>query len=129
MPATPFVAAFVGVANLVPATVARGLAATPLGPVRLIEGPTDGSALVVVRPEHVRLEPASDPGAGGVGGRIAARRFAGAELHYEVVLDDGLRVWVAAGAAARHLTVGDDVRLNMRSVETVGFTPTSADLT
>jgi hypothetical protein len=33
---------------------------------------------------------------------------------------------VEAGAAARHLTVGDRVRLAMRPVETVGFA-SSAD--
>ncbi len=193
VPATPFVATFVGVANLVRAEVAGGVAQTPLGPVRLLAGPSAGRALVVIRPEHVDLEPAAieagggfavDPGGSGAGpgsaaaaglggsaagagagsaagagagsgagpggsgaglglaagpgsaaatgsaavpatpgvrGRIDARRFAGAELHYEIVLDDGLRVWVEAGAAARHLTVGDEVVLLMRPIETVAF--------
>ena len=125
-PATPFVATFVGVANLLRATVDGELATTPLGTVRLIDGPGTGRALVVIRPEHVDLEPAADPTAVGVAGRIAGRRFAGAELHYEIVLDGDLRVWVEAGAAARHLTVGDRVRLAMRPVETVGFA-SSAD--
>jgi hypothetical protein len=66
--------------------------------------------------------PASSvPAKPGVRGRIDARRFAGAELHYEIVLDGGLLVWVEAGAAARHLTVGDEVLLLMRPIETVGF--------
>ena len=165
VPATPFVATFVGVANLLPADVAGGVAITPLGPVRLLAGPDLGRALVVIRPEHVDLEPAPDdgaaarlvasgpaarasegaaarlvasdagpgamgadpggtgaaPGVPGVRGRIDARRFAGAELHYEIVLDDALRIWVEAGAAARHLTVGDEVLLLMRPIETVGF--------
>ncbi len=128
VPSTPFVATFVGVANLVRGEVAGATAATPLGPVRLIEGPEAGRALVVIRPEHVDLEPAGAepwaPAAGGLSpahGRIVARRFAGAELHYQVALDAHLHVWVEAGAAARHLTVGDEVRLAMRPVETVGF--------
>jgi iron(III) transport system ATP-binding protein len=134
VPATPFVATFVGVANLVRGEVAGGSATTPLGPVRLIDGPPAGRALVVIRPEHVDLEPASTPptapsttptvsapAAAPARGRIVARRFAGAELHYEVALDAHLYVWVEAGAAARHLTVGDEVRLAMRPVETVGF--------
>lgn len=123
VPATPFVATFIGVANLVSGTVDGDVAETPLGPVRLIEGPTSERALVVVRPEHVDLEPASDAGAVGVAGRITARRFAGAELHYQVTLDAGLGLWVEAGAAARRLSVGDAVRLAMRPVETVGFSP------
>jgi iron(III) transport system ATP-binding protein len=138
VPATPFVATFVGVANLVRGEVAETTATTPLGAVRLLEGPAAGRALVVIRPEHLDLEPAgegraaADPGAPAASpglaaaalparGRIAARRFAGAELHYEVAIDGGLRVWVEAGAAARHLTVGDDVLLAMRPVETVAF--------
>ncbi len=129
-PATPFVATFVGVANLVQATVAGtgDTAETPLGRVRLFGRVPGGRALVVVRPEHVELEPAADvPGIGtivagtGMDGRIVARRFAGAELHYEVALADGLRIWVEAGAAARRLAVGDAVRLAMRAVETVAF--------
>jgi iron(III) transport system ATP-binding protein len=129
VPATPFVATFIGVANLVRAEVDGDVAATPLGPVRLLAGPRSGRALVVIRPEHVDLEPAPDAADGtgvpasfpGVRGRIDARRFAGAELHYEIVLGDDLRVWVEAGAAARHLTVGDEVGLLMRPIETVGF--------
>ncbi len=151
VPATPFVATFVGVANLVRAEVAGDVAATPLGPVRLLAGPDAGRALVVIRPEHVDLEPAPGDGGGGaagasalgaavpgaaqvspgptgpapdvsgVRGRIDARRFAGAELHYEIVLDDALRIWVEAGAAARNLTVGDEVVLLLRPIETVGF--------
>jgi iron(III) transport system ATP-binding protein len=128
-PATPFVATFVGVANLLRGAVAGAGAETVLGRVALITGPGSGRALVVIRPEHVELEPAGERGldgdgeAVGVVGQIVARRFAGAELHYEVELDGGLRVWVEAGAAARRLAVGDLVRLSMRNVETVGFRP------
>jgi ABC-type Fe3+/spermidine/putrescine transport system ATPase subunit len=136
-PATPFVATFVGVANLVPASLAGGHAATPLGSIRLSAGPgADPGAravargLAVVRPEHVDLEPwiplrgegaQEQAHAGPVRARILARRFAGAELHYEVALDDGLRLWVEAGPAARFLGVGDVVALALRPVETVAF--------
>ena len=77
-------------------------------------------ALAVIRPEHVELVPwAEAPGA--VKGRIAGRRFAGAELHYEVELATGFRLWVEAGPAARRLGVSDDVGLTLRPVETVAF--------
>jgi iron(III) transport system ATP-binding protein len=129
-PATPFVATFVGVANLLQGSVRPGgtVADTVLGHVELIAPPGAERALVLIRPEHVDLEPAADRAGSpeGVVGRIVSRRFAGAELHYEVSLEGGLLVWVEAGAAARRLGVGDLVRLLMRPVETVGFVPTAA---
>jgi iron(III) transport system ATP-binding protein len=135
-PATPFVATFVGVANLLPALLSSGRATTALGAMPLTAGPTGAvRGLAVVRPEHVELEPwhelegeAAQEQAhdGPVRARILARRFAGAELHYEVVLDDGLRLWVEAGPAARLLHVGDRVGLVLRPVETVAFSAGAA---
>jgi iron(III) transport system ATP-binding protein len=121
-PATPFVATFVGVANLLPAVVRGGAAVTELGPVGLVAPPPRDAAhaLVVIRPEHLELAPRADaPGAAH--GRIAGRRFAGAELHYEVELATGLRLWVEAGPAARRLGASDEVGLTLRPVETVAF--------
>jgi iron(III) transport system ATP-binding protein len=127
-PATPFVATFVGVANLVPASLDGLEAETVLGRMRLVAQPEEAvRGLVVVRPEHVDLEPwgsgaaAAMDVAAPIRARILARRFAGAELHYEVALDDGLRLWVEAGHAARLLSVGDEVALALRPVETVAF--------
>jgi len=144
-PATPFVATFVGVANLLPATLGDGVAVTAMGSMPLVAGPAGASrGLVVVRPEHVELapwheapatgtgEPGPDAGTGpglGIGSganrpvraRILARRFAGAELHYEVKTEAGLRMWVEAGPSARLLRVGDTVALVLRAVETVAF--------
>jgi iron(III) transport system ATP-binding protein len=127
-PATPFVATFIGVANLLRGSVEGTAAETALGPVQLVSETATGRALVLIRPEHVDLEPdqdqAHDDGAGptGIAARILQRRFAGAELHYEVAVDGGLRLWVEAGQAARRLHVGDGVRISMRPVETVAFT-------
>jgi iron(III) transport system ATP-binding protein len=132
-PATPFVATFVGVANLVPAALDGVDADTVLGRVRLVAQPDEAvRGLVVVRPEHVDLEPwgsaaaASMEVAAPIRARILARRFAGAELHYEVALENGLRLWVEAGHAARLLSVGDDVALGLRAVETVAFSAAAA---
>jgi iron(III) transport system ATP-binding protein len=137
-PATPFVATFVGVANLLPAALGRSRADTALGEVRLLAAPPDAHrGLVVVRPEHVELDPWPEdgrlPAAGAaewvdghgarpVRARILARRFAGAELHFEVETDAGLCLWVEAGPAARLLRLGDAVALSLRPVETVAFT-------
>jgi iron(III) transport system ATP-binding protein len=130
-PATPFVATFVGVANLLPAVISSGSATTALGAMPLTAGPAGVvRGLAVVRPEHVELEPWHElegkaaperAHAGPVRARILARRFAGAELHYEVALDDGLRLWVESGPSARLLHVGDRVGLVLRPVESVAF--------
>jgi iron(III) transport system ATP-binding protein len=124
-PADPFVATFVGVANLVHGECRDGLATTRLGPARLI-GPARGHAgraLVVVRPEHLELAEAPDGPADGGSWRIVGRRFTGTEILLEVVAADGERLWSEAGPAGRHLRVGDAVRVVRRDVETVAFAP------
>jgi len=127
-PETPFVATFVGVANLVPGQVVAGEARTPLGRVRVRPRIVDGHALVVVRPEHADLVP-DDAGSEGVIGRgqrgtVVGRRFAGSELLFEVALDrDGPRLWVEAGPHGRRLALGDRVRVALRADETVAFAP------
>ena len=130
-PETPFVATFVGVANLLPGTVVGGEARTALGRVRIRPPIADGHALVVVRPEHADLVP-DDAGAEGVIGRgqrgtVVGRRFAGSELLFEVTLDgDGPRLWVEAGPHGRRMGLGDRVRVALRVDETVAFRPRSA---
>ena len=123
-PASPFVASFVGVANLVHADVADGVAHTRLGPVRLIgrrdERP-EGRALVVLRPEHFELHEAPDGPATADRWRVIDRRFSGSELLLEVLAGDGQRLWCEAGQNVRRLTVGDSVEVRLRDVETVAF--------
>jgi iron(III) transport system ATP-binding protein len=122
-PADPFVATFVGVANLLAGECLDGVALTRLGPVRLI-GPARrhvGRALVVVRPEHLELAEAPDGGADPASWRIVGRRFTGAEILLEVGSPDGERLWTEAGPGGRHLRLGDAVALVRRDVETVAF--------
>jgi iron(III) transport system ATP-binding protein len=127
-PATPFVASFVGIANLLPAEAAERVAATPVGTVRLV-GPTAGTlrgrCLVLLRPEHLDVQEAPDGAARPGVWRIARRRFAGSEIMLEVVSPDGLRVWCDAGPAVRRLRQGDAVELRLRDVETVAFRSTA----
>jgi len=123
-PATPFVATFVGIANLVPAECRAGIAATRFGRVRLIgsrSAPLEGRALVVLRPEHLDLLEAPDGPADPGSWRVLRRRFAGTEILYEVAAADGERLWVEAGPGVRRLRVGDTVTLRLRDVETVAF--------
>jgi iron(III) transport system ATP-binding protein len=123
-PANPFVAGFVGIANLVHGDVESGVARTRFGPVRLISrsnGHSPGRALVVLRPEHFDVWEAVDGSSNGQAWRVIDRRFSGAELLLEVQSADGLRMWCEAGRQVRRLTVGDAVELQLRDIETVAF--------
>jgi iron(III) transport system ATP-binding protein len=122
-PATPFVATFIGTANLVTAEVRDDLAFTRIGPVRLVHRADSSVAhgLVVIRPEHVDVEEAPDGPADPDAWRVVGRRFAGSEILFEVAATDGLRLWVEAGHAVRRLRLGDAVRLELREVESVLF--------
>ena len=73
-PADPWVASFVGEANLVPAVASGASADTSLGPVRLRE-PTDGPVTVLVRPEHLRV-------ADGTGATVTAVEYYGHDTVY-----------------------------------------------
>lgn len=123
-PATPFVATFVGIANLVRAELRGPVAITRFGPVRLVGRRSEGvhdRALALIRPEHLDVAEVPDGPADAGAWRVLGRRFTGAEILYEVVAPDGERLWVEAGHAVRRLRVGDWVSLHLRDVETVAF--------
>jgi len=124
VPATPYVATFIGVSNLVSAEVEAGLAATRFGVVRLI-GPADaqpsGHALTLLRPEHFTIKEAPDGPASPDGWEVIDRRFSGSEILLELRSGDGEQLWVEAGGRVRHLGLGDRVDLELKDVETVAF--------
>jgi iron(III) transport system ATP-binding protein len=122
-PASPFVASFVGTANLLPAECEGGTATTRIGRVRLVgqEARYSGRALVVIRPEHLELEESPDGPAGGDTWQVLRRRFTGSEILLEIVAPDGARLWSQAGPHVRRLRIGDTVRVRLREVETVAF--------
>ncbi|HSH21733.1 MAG TPA: ABC transporter ATP-binding protein [Candidatus Caenarcaniphilales bacterium] len=125
-PASPFVATFIGVANLVHGEVSGASASTRFGAVRLIGPPwtaIQGRALVLLRPEHFELSEAADGPADGRGWRVMDRRFSGAELLLALEAHDGTRLWCDAGQQVRRLAVGDIVEVRLRNVETVAFPP------
>jgi ABC-type Fe3+/spermidine/putrescine transport system ATPase subunit len=119
LPATRFVATFVGRASVLPGTFEGegagggsagrvrldglaiswpGLAAEPLAPGEPVE--------LVVRPEALCLVPAGTPGA--LDGRVAERRYAGSATFYLVELPGtGLELEVAAGPGTA--AAGDEV--------------------
>jgi len=123
-PATPYVATFVGVANLVPSEVQDGMASTRFGSVPLIGEParrSDGHALCLLRPEHFSVEQAPDGPAADDGWEIIDRRFSGSEILLELRANDGQRLWVEAGGRVRHLALGDRVTVQLRNIESVAF--------
>lgn len=129
-PATPYVATFVGVANLVPADVGvDDIAVTRFGRVPLIgsERPRSaGHALCLLRPEHFSIVEAPDGPADSDGWEVIDRRFSGSEILLELRAGDGERLWVEAGSRVRHLGLGDQVSVTLREIETVAFGRRSA---
>jgi iron(III) transport system ATP-binding protein len=133
-PATPYVATFVGVSNLVSATVEAGVASTRFGPVRLIgdsRQQAQGHALCLLRPEHFGVAESPDGPASPDGWNVIDRRFSGSEILLELRSDDGEQLWVEAGSRVRHLGLGDRVSVSLREVETVAFgrRPTAGPVT
>jgi iron(III) transport system ATP-binding protein len=113
-PADPWVAAFVGEAVLLPATLDGGHARTPLGTV-LVLGPTNGATTVTafLRPEQLRLLPAGT--AGAVPATVLRRDFHGHDALFLLGLDGGqqvsARMFDPAGTA---FAVGDRVAVQVR---------------
>jgi ABC-type Fe3+/spermidine/putrescine transport system ATPase subunit len=123
-PATPYVATFVGVSNLVAADVRAGVANTRFGRVRLVgeaSGRLDGHALCVLRPEHFSIQEAPDGPALPGTWEVIDRRFSGSEILLELRSHDGEQLWVEAGSRVRHLGHGDHVDVGLRDIETVAF--------
>lgn len=87
-PATPWVASFVGEANLVAGEAAGGQAVTSVGHVPL-DAPADGAVHVVLRPEELRLQPLNGgPHDTGVVGTVELQEYYGHDTVYIVRVDD-----------------------------------------
>lgn len=93
-PATPWVATFVGDANLVAGTASGATADTPVGTIAL-RAPLDGEVRVLVRPEDLAVA------AGGTA-VVEEVAFYGHDTVYAVRRDGGPRLQVRAGAAPQH---------------------------
>ena len=124
-PATPYVATFVGVSNLVSAQIRDGRAETRFGHLPLVGRSAslpDGQALCLLRPEHFGVVEAADGHAGDDTWEVIDRRFSGSEILLELRASDGERLWVEAGGRIRHLDLGDAAAVDLRDdVETVAF--------
>jgi iron(III) transport system ATP-binding protein len=111
-PATPWVASFVGDANLVPGEASGGYAHTPVGRVGLADE-VRGPVQVLVRPEALTLAP-------GEGAQVDLVEFYGHDSVYEVILDAGTRLR-ARVAASPSLTRGQRVAVSYAGAPTAAW--------
>jgi iron(III) transport system ATP-binding protein len=97
-PVTPWVAGFVGDANLLDGRSDGTEASTPCGPVRLADSMA-GDVAVLARPEELRLTPLD--GTPTSGGTVALVEYHGHDTVYFVDLDDGGSVRARESSAPR----------------------------
>jgi iron(III) transport system ATP-binding protein len=111
-PVSPWVATFVGEANLLDATATANVAATAVGEVPLAE-PDDGPVRVLLRPEELRVEAGDD-------GVVESLEFYGHDTVYAVRLDAGANVRCRVGSVPRHQR-GDRVAVRYTGPPAVAF--------
>lgn len=116
MPATPFVADFVGQADFIPGTVSQGMVQTELGEFPDTIECKDGTAVVVmIRPDDIHLVPTK-----GARSRVLSRQFRGSENLYTVSLPSGQIVHSSQGSTSLY-QAGTTVELRVLATHTVLF--------
>jgi len=116
MPATPFVADFVGQADFIPGTVSQGMVHTELGEFPDTIECKDGTAVVVmIRPDDIHLVPKE-----GASSRVISRQFHGSENLYTVSLPSGQIVHSSQGSTSVY-QAGTTVELRVLATHTVLF--------
>ena len=116
MPATPFVADFVGQADFIPGTVSQGMVHTELGEFPDTIECQDGTAVVVmIRPDDIHLVPTE-----GARSRVLSRQFRGSENLYTVSLPSGQIVHSSQGSTSVY-RAGTTVELRVLATHTVLF--------
>ena len=116
LPATPFVADFVGQADFIPGTVSNGMVHTELGEFPNTLECEDGTAVVVmIRPDDIHLVPAK-----GASSRVLSRQFHGSENLYAVGLPSGQVVHSSQGSTSVYHE-GTAVELRVLASHTVLF--------
>ncbi|RVT91816.1 ABC transporter ATP-binding protein [Rhodovarius crocodyli] len=98
-PRTPFVARFLGEVNQLPAEVSGGVARSALGEMQA--GLPDGPAMLLIRPEGLRLAPLGTPG--GVPACVEASRLLGATslVHLSLTEAGGMHLHARLPPGAR----------------------------
>jgi iron(III) transport system ATP-binding protein len=116
MPATPFVADFVGQADFIPGTVSHGIVQTELGEFPNTLESEDGASLVVmIRPDDIHLVPTK-----GAPAHVLSRQFRGSENLYAVSLPSG-RVVHSSQSSTSVYQEGTPVELRVLASHTVLF--------
>ena len=116
MPATTFVADFVGQADFIPGTVSQGMVHTELGEFPDTIECKDGTAVVVmIRPDDIHLVPTE-----GARSRVLSRQFRGSENLYTVSLPSGQIVHSSQGSTSVY-RAGTTVELRVLATHTVLF--------
>ncbi len=116
MPATPFVADFVGQADFIPGTVSQGMVHTELGEFPDTIECMDGTNVVVmIRPDDIHLVPTE-----GARSRVLSRQFHGSENLYTVSLPSGQIVHSSQGSTSVY-QAGTTVELRVLATHTVLF--------
>jgi iron(III) transport system ATP-binding protein len=115
-PASPWVAGFVGEANLVAGVAGGSAASTALGEIAL-DAVVSGEVEVLLRPEELRVEV-------GAGAEVELVEFYGHDTVYVVRLHDGLRVRARAGSAPT-FSRGDAVDVRYVGGPTVAYAPSN----
>ena len=116
MPATPFVADFVGQADFIPGTVSHGMVQTELGEFPDTIGCKDDTAVVVmIRPDDIHLVPTE-----GARARVLSRQFRGSENLYTVSLPSGQIVHSSQSSTSVY-QAGTTVELRVLATHTVLF--------
>jgi iron(III) transport system ATP-binding protein len=116
MPATPFVADFVGQADFIPGTVSSGMVYTELGEFRDTLDCEDGTSVVVmIRPDDIHLVPTK-----AATSHVLSRQFRGSENIYAVSLPSGQIVHSSQGSTSVYQE-GTPVELRVLATHTVLF--------
>jgi len=116
LPATPFVAEFVGQADFIPGLVERGQVLTEIGDLLVPETYAGGAkAVVMIRPDDLRILP-SDTGPA----LILSRQFRGSENLYTLRLPSGAIVHSSESSTSVY-PVGRSVGLRLLATHTVLF--------
>jgi iron(III) transport system ATP-binding protein len=116
MPASPFVADFVGQADFIQGDIRDGMIHTELGEFPNTLPGAEGTAVVVmIRPDDIHLLPAK-----GASARIIGRQFRGSENLYTVRLPSGQIVHSSEGSTSVYQE-GTAVELQVLATHTVVF--------
>jgi iron(III) transport system ATP-binding protein len=116
LPATPFVADFVGQADFLPGRIQQGLVHTELGQFPNTIDCAEGTAVVVmIRPDDIQLSPNMSASS-----RVVARQFRGSENLYTVQLVSG-QVVHSSESSTSWYQEGTAVEVRVSATHTVLF--------